>query len=89
MKDVGRRYANTNGTDGARFGKGDKMRRITEVGTDANAVRGVEQRGVAEAKQGKAKGKNRLNLADAELGGKKPSKMPSLDELEFKDLGCK
>ncbi|PKH51591.1 hypothetical protein CXF68_13255 [Tenacibaculum sp. Bg11-29] len=86
------------------------MRRVTDVGTNPNAVRGVEQRGIAEndllgrgsdkargnkingvseAKQGKVKGKNRLNLADAELKGKKPSQKPSLDELNFKDLGCK
>ncbi|WP_299315738.1 RHS repeat-associated core domain-containing protein [uncultured Aquimarina sp.] len=110
MKDVGRRHSKTKGTDGARFGKGDKMRKVTPVKTPKDAVRGVEQRGVdegdllgrnsdkargnkingmSEAKQKTTKGKRRLKAADKLLDGKKPSQLPSLDELEFKDLGCK
>ena len=48
MEDVARRHSNTTGTDGARFGEGDTMQRKTKVGTPKDAVRGEEQRGVAE-----------------------------------------
>jgi RHS repeat-associated protein len=109
MADVARRHGNNVGADGARFGKGDTMNRVTPVGTNANAVRGVEQRGVAEnpllgrgsvdrrgnaingiseAKQGTVTGKARLTAGDATLNGKKPSEMPSLEELKHSKKGC-
>lgn len=48
MGDVARRHGNNVGTDGARFGAGDTMRRVTPPGTPVNTVRGIEQRGVSE-----------------------------------------
>lgn len=48
MADVGRRHAGTTGADGARFGPTDTLNRITPVGTDKDAVRGIEARGTGE-----------------------------------------
>ncbi|MFD1602892.1 DUF6531 domain-containing protein [Flavobacterium artemisiae] len=48
MEDVAKRHAKTDGTDGVRFGEGDKMTRVTDVGSDRDLVRGIEQRGVEE-----------------------------------------
>lgn len=48
MEDVARRHATTEGVDGNRFGEGDKIRKVTEVGTPKTTVRGIEQRGIAE-----------------------------------------
>ncbi len=42
MADVARRHGNTIGTDGARFGEGDTMTRITEPGLDRLTAQGVE-----------------------------------------------
>ncbi|MCC9020626.1 DUF6531 domain-containing protein [Flavobacterium lipolyticum] len=48
MEDVAKRHAKTDGTDGVRFGEGDKMTRVTRVGSEKDLVRGIEQRGVEE-----------------------------------------
>ena len=48
MSDVARRHGNNVGTDGARFGPGDTMNRVTPVGTPYDTVRGIEQRGISE-----------------------------------------
>lgn len=47
MMDVARRHSNTVGTDGARFGHGDKMVQITKPKlTTSSMARGVEQFGI-------------------------------------------
>ena len=46
MADVARRHSNTTGEDGPRFGQGDTLNQITAPGTDPDAVRGIEQRGI-------------------------------------------
>lgn len=48
MQDVARRHANTKGSDGVRFGQGDTLQKKTDIGTNYDAVRGIEQRGIAE-----------------------------------------
>ena len=48
LEDVARRHATTEGTDGARFGKGDTLQRKTKVGTPKDTVRGIEQIGIEE-----------------------------------------
>ncbi len=70
LKDVGRRHAKTKGTDGARFGTGDKLVRVTPVGTDYDVVRGIEQRGTEEntllgRKSKKARGNKIAGISEA------------------------
>ena len=70
--------------------KGIEQRGIAEndlLGRGSDKVRGNKINGMSEAKQGKEKGKRRLNLADKLLKGKKVSELPTLEELKFK-RGC-
>ena len=46
LNDVARRHAGTKGSDGARFGEGDKLVRITPKETKKSTVRGIEQIGI-------------------------------------------
>ncbi|HET8935527.1 MAG TPA: RHS repeat-associated core domain-containing protein, partial [Polyangiales bacterium] len=63
MAGVARRHAANEGTDGVRFGAGDTMTQITPSGTAYDAVRGIEQRGIAEnALLGRNSGLARGNL---------------------------
>jgi hypothetical protein len=48
MADVARRHGQTVGTDGARFGPGDTMTRITEPGTPKLTAQGIEGFGTQE-----------------------------------------
>jgi RHS repeat-associated protein len=73
MEDVAKRHAKTEGTDGARFGEGDKMTRVTKVDTDKDLVRGIEQRGVEENKllgynSDKARGNKINGISEAKQG---------------------
>jgi hypothetical protein len=73
MEDVAKRHAKTEGTDGARFGEGDKMSRVTEVGSEKDLVRGIEQRGAEENKllgynSDKARGNKINGISEAKQG---------------------
>ncbi len=72
--------------------RGVEQRGVAEnnlLGRGSDKARGNKINGISEAKQGKTKGRGRLKAADNLLGGKKVSELPTLDELNFKDLGCK
>ena len=49
-------------------------------------VRGNKINGISEARQKTIIGKNRLSNADNYLSGKKPSELPTLDELNYDDF---
>ena len=71
MNDVARRHSKNVGTDGARFGKTDTMRQVTAPGSDADMVRGIEQRGVSENPLlGRKSPLRRGNLIDGISGAK-------------------
>jgi RHS repeat-associated protein len=85
MEDVAKRHAKTDGTDGVRFGEGDKMTRVTEVGSDKDLVRGIEQRGVEENdllgyNSDKARG-NKIN-GISEAKQKKPNGIRRLEKAD-------
>ncbi|WP_041557812.1 MULTISPECIES: RHS repeat-associated core domain-containing protein [Cellulophaga] len=87
MQDVANRHSKTTGTDGARFGEGDTMQRKTGVGTDPNAVRGIEQRGIAENDllgrgSDKARGNKINGISEAKQGKAKGQlRLNSADDI--------
>ena len=70
LKDVANRHSKTVGTDGVRFGSGDKLVKVTPEGTPFDTVRGIEQRGTEEntllgRKSEKARGNKIAGIEEA------------------------
>ena len=64
----------------------EELVKIKLLGRRNENVRGNKINGISEARQKTIIGKKRLANADNYLSGKKPSELPTLDELNYDDF---